>query len=92
MGIEAGATALENTALALSKLDAGAIKSFKSAEEVNATMLSANKFLSPGQEWAAAWKPGEQGGAAGGGNQIHFVMNPQDKASVFKFVSAKEIK
>ena len=45
-----GTRALENSTLQFMKLDAGAIKGFKSAEEVNALMNAA--------EWSPAWKAG----------------------------------
>lgn len=49
-GVRIATTSLESAAFQLMKLDAGAIKTFKSANEVNALMKSS--------EWSPAWKPG----------------------------------
>lgn len=46
-----GTRSLESAALQFMKLDAGAIKGFKSAEEINAMMKAA-------PDWSPAWKPG----------------------------------
>ena len=39
-------------------------------------------------------KVGSQGAAAGGGNQLHFIMDASERAKVFKFVqgSGKALK
>jgi hypothetical protein len=48
--VSIGTNTLENAALQFMKLDAGAIKGFKSADEINAMMNTA--------EWSPAWKSG----------------------------------
>jgi filamentous hemagglutinin len=167
--VSLGTRTLENAALQFMKLDAGVIKGFKSADEINAMMKAT-------PDWSPAWKPGTsvaettikpgtkvqmvvdettylnyvnggrsdirfggwgtfdnvpnqayarnqlalttgmkenvgyvieveitkpinaqvgvvgpQGSAAGGGNQLHFIVPPRDRASVFRVVGERKL-
>ena len=49
-----------DAALSDQKFKAGTILGYKSADEINAAMLEANKSLPPNQAWSSAWMPGTQ--------------------------------
>jgi hypothetical protein len=49
--VSLGTRTLENSALQFMKLDAGVIRGFKSADEINAMMKAT-------PDWSPAWKPG----------------------------------
>jgi len=52
-GVNLATGSLERMALSMQQMDAGVIKGFKSAEEINALMKSY-------PDWSPAWKPGTQ--------------------------------